>query len=49
MDKKKITKKKYIKINDFKKSQIVLIKYDNFYNDLKKLYEFDNKIFINHK
>lgn len=46
---KKLINKKYIKINDFKKSQIVIIKYDNFYNDLKKLYEFDNKIFINHK
>lgn len=46
---KKLINKKYIKINKFKKSQIAILKYDDFYDDLKKLYKFDNKIFINCK
>ena len=46
---KKIRNKKYISINKFKKSEIIILKYDDFYNDLKNLYKSDNKIFINHK
>ena len=32
---KKIRNKKYISINKFKKSEIIILKYDDFYNDLK--------------
>ena len=37
---------KKIVINKFKKAQIGVLKYYDFYNDLKKLYKLDNKIFI---
>lgn len=46
---KKLVNKKYILINKFKKSQIAVLDYDNFYDDLKKLYKLDNKIFVNCK
>ena len=46
---KKIMKKKYIKINKFKKSEIAILRYDDFYNDLKEFYKLDKKIFINCK
>jgi hypothetical protein len=46
---KKLVNKKYITIIKFKKSQIAVLKYDDFYNDLKKLYKSDKNIFINYK
>jgi len=46
---KKLVNKKYITIIKFKKSQIAILEYDDFYNDLKKLYKSDKNIFINYK